>query len=123
MSKTGKTMGKRGELAARSFYESRGAEIIATNWECPFGEIDIIVKENDDTLAFVEVKTRRSSRSGDPEEQVTRKKQQKYLRCAKAFCKDTTITYRYLRFDVVAIRVSPDNKGVLRWVPDAFGED
>ena len=122
MGKAEKTMGKRGEHAAQAFYESRGAEVIATNWECPFGEVDIIVKE-DDTLVLVEVKTRKSSRSGYPEEHITRKKQKRYLRCAKAFCKDTEVAHRYIRFDVVAILVSPDNKGILRWIPDAFGED
>ncbi|MCL2024608.1 MAG: YraN family protein [Coriobacteriia bacterium] len=118
------SIGKRGEIAARAFYESRNADIVAANWTCTFGEVDLIAKE-DDTLVFVEVKTRRSTRAGLPEEQVTRKKQERYIRCAQTFCKKTRVSYQRVRFDVVAIYAQNSRDrahATLRFIPDAFGE-
>lgn len=50
-------LGKRGEAIAASFYESQGFQIVAKNFRCKFGELDLVVKKKEH-LVFVEVKTR-----------------------------------------------------------------
>ncbi len=53
------TLGQRGEHLAADHLRRRGYVILATNWRCPQGEIDIIAQQ-DKTLVLVEVRTRRS---------------------------------------------------------------
>ncbi|GAA4284943.1 YraN family protein [Brevibacterium daeguense] len=65
-----KTLGRRGELIAVEHLIDQGWEIIATNWRCRHGEIDVIADDGD-SLVFVEVKTRTSARAGHPLEAVT----------------------------------------------------
>lgn len=65
-------LGKRGELAAARFLERKGYEILETNWTCVAGEADIIALE-DDSLCFVEVKTRSNAEKGFPSEAVDAK--------------------------------------------------
>lgn len=56
-------LGKRGELAAVRFLSRKGYEILETNWTCVAGEADIVALE-EDTLCFVEVKTRSTLKRG-----------------------------------------------------------
>lgn len=51
-------LGKRGEAFAARYLRERGAEIIAANVSYKVGEIDLIAREADGTIVFVEVKTR-----------------------------------------------------------------
>ena len=63
------SLGAWGEAAARSHLVSRGYVVRDVNWRCPEGEIDLIA-ELQGTLVFVEVKTRRSTGYGTPQEAV-----------------------------------------------------
>ena len=114
-------LGKRGELAARVFYEMRGAEILERNWRCPFGEVDLIVLE-DGCLVFCEVKTRNSLSAGLAEEQVTEKRQQRYVRSAQLYAESCAHVYESIRFDVIAIYPRSETAGDLRFIPHAFGD-
>ena len=55
---TRKQLGNTGELIARTHCERLGWEVIATNWRCELGEIDLIARDGE-TLVFIEVRTRR----------------------------------------------------------------
>lgn len=66
-------LGRAGENVAASFFERNGYRIIARNWHCRFGEIDLIVRRGCE-WRFVEVKTRMSSKYGFPEEAITASK-------------------------------------------------
>ena len=63
--------GKRGEQLAREFLDMRGYQIIETNYRCPYGEMDIIAQRQD-TLVFVEVRTKSSLAFGNPEESFSK---------------------------------------------------
>lgn len=81
----------------------QGYEIVAYNFRCRYGEIDIIAREGE-YLVFVEVKYRKNANSGNPFEAVDRKKQRVISRVASYYC----LTHGYgettpCRFDVVAI--------------------
>ena len=59
-------LGRWGERYAAAFLEQRGMAVLDQNWRCRAGEIDLIMKEGE-TVVFVEVKTRRGTRLGAPE--------------------------------------------------------
>lgn len=75
MSRT-KTAGDRGEQLAAQYLSERGYEIVAAQYRCRFGEIDLIAQK-DGVLCFVEVKLRSSVRHGLPREFVTPAKQKR----------------------------------------------
>ena len=72
-------VGRLGEEAAVAYLRERGYRIIATNYRCPLGEIDMIAKQGE-TLVFVEVKSRTGKSYGLPQESITRQKQEKLTR-------------------------------------------
>ena len=78
-----RSLGSFGELAAAAHLQRRGASIVARNWRCPIGEIDLVAQLGDQLL-FVEVKTRRS---GDlaPETGVGPAKGRRLARLAYAY--------------------------------------
>ena len=66
-------LGKRGEEAATCFLQRREYEILDRNWKCIAGEADIVALQ-DDTLCFIEVKTRKDAQKGFPSEAVDMRK-------------------------------------------------
>ena len=97
-------IGTIGESLAVKALKKGGYRIVALNHRCKLGEIDIIAKDGD-SLAFVEVKTRRTSRFGEPKMAVTPDKQRKMSMVALDYLKKTGQTNNNARFDVVAIRL------------------
>ncbi len=96
-----RAVGLEGEAVARRFLKGLGFRIVEENFNCPLGEIDLIV-EDGDILVFVEVKTRRSTRFGTPAEAVHARKQRQILRVAEAYMRE----HRFrgpCRVDVVAV--------------------
>ena len=67
------TLGRRGEACAKEYLIEHGWEILALNWRCRHGEIDIVAREAD-TVVFVEVKTRANARARHPLEAITYRK-------------------------------------------------
>lgn len=98
-----RTTGAVYERIAGAFLEKQGYQIIACNFRCRLGEIDLIAKDGR-YLVFVEVKYRKNDETGNPLEAVNRRKQQIISRVANYYC----LTHGYgentpCRFDVVAI--------------------
>jgi len=67
-------LGRSGEERVADWYLGHGYEVVARNWRCPGGELDIVVARGR-MVVFCEVKTRTSDRFGTPLESVTRAKQ------------------------------------------------
>jgi putative endonuclease len=76
-------------------------KILDTNFTARFGEIDIIAKQ-DDTIVFIEVKYRKASFSGTPQEAVTYSKQKKIIKSAILYIKLHHIKDN-IRFDIAAV--------------------
>ena len=116
-----------GERLAADYLERQGFEIIARNWRAPEtrNEIDLIARDGD-CLVFVEVKTARTLKIGDPLTWVPPRKQRAIIRAAKAFIAARRPTESEFRFDVVVLAPpvpgSEDRRG-LRHVPAAFTLD
>lgn len=97
-----KSLGHKGEKAARSFLQTQGFTILETNFRTKSAEIDIIARENN-TLCFIEVKTRRSLKKGLPKESVTPAKQKKIILGTRIYLKETKQMDSRVRFDVVEV--------------------
>ncbi len=112
-SRARKNLGDSGERVAALYLEEHGCRILARNVRTREGEIDLIA-EDADGLAFVEVKARRGTAFGAPEEAITPRKQLQLVRLADAFmAKETAFAGRPWRIDVVAIQLDPSGR-VLR---------
>lgn len=100
-----RALGDQGEARAAEFLEGEGYRIVARNVRAGGVEIDLIVARGT-WLAFVEVKTRRSTRYGRPEEAVDERKQARIVRGARAWVADhPSRRRRRIRFDVVSVHV------------------
>ena len=100
-------IGKKGEVLAAKFLSEKGYSVLCTNWYYGKGEIDIIAKRNE-TMIFVEVKTRESNAFGEPETFVTKKKQRILVKTADAFIQSKNIDLES-RFDVISVILGKNN--------------
>ena len=83
------------------------------------GEIDIIARYKT-FLLFIEVKTRRSTAFGTPQEAVGQRKQRQIVRTAQWYLQNNKNTKLQPRFDVVAILCKSDNSAEINHLPNAF---
>ena len=117
-----KATGAYGEQLAAEYLTRRGYEIIVRNWRCAAGEMDIIARQGE-TLVFVEVRTRRGTRLGSPEESITPAKQARLVSVARTYLAETDCADCDWRIDVIAIVLDRRNRVArfnhLRW---AVGE-
>jgi putative endonuclease len=95
-------LGAAGEDLAAAWYQRAGYEVVARNWRCRDGELDLIVRDQR-TLVFCEVKTRSSDRFGVPAEAVTPAKQRRIRTLAAQFLRESRLSAPNLRFDVAAV--------------------
>ena len=100
-------LGRYGEDVAAAFLETAGMTVLARNWRCPVGEIDLVALDGD-CLVVCEVKTRRSVGAGTPVEAVTPAKLARLRRLAGAWLAAQDRRYRSVRIDVVAV-LRPDD--------------
>lgn len=105
------TTGKEGERIAADFLKKNGYRIVENNFRCPIGEIDIVARDKDD-LVFVEVKARKSSALGYPEQAVGRQKQRKMSQLALWYIQEKKLHGINARFDVVAVLMQSSGNDV-----------
>jgi putative endonuclease len=97
-----RALGARGELLTARWYEARGYEVLARNWRCREGELDLVLRQGR-TIVFCEVKTRSSNAYGTPAEAVTRTKQVRLRTLALRWLEETGARRGHLRFDVAGV--------------------
>lgn len=98
--------GKAGENAALETYLQRGYRVVARNWRCRLGELDLVVARGD-TLVFCEVKTRRGAAFGGGYEAVNWRKRAKVRSLAEAFLQEGGARPGAIRFDVASVALGP----------------
>ena len=98
-----KQVGNIGEAKAYSYLVEKGYEILATNYKTKIGEIDIIAKDENGRIIFVEVKSRSTYAYGYGREAVTYKKQQTIRRVAEIYLLSNHKINSYTRFDVIEL--------------------
>jgi putative endonuclease len=111
-----KEIGQKGESIAVDYLTDTGYNILCTNYRYDRFEIDIIA-EKENTLIFVEVKTRKSFQYGLPEEAVDEKKINNILTCADHYLNEIQWTDR-IRFDILSISLFPEPS--IKHIEDAF---
>ncbi len=94
--------GQAGEDLACAHLSERGLRILARNFRCRVGEIDVIAQDGDTTV-FVEVKERTGASHGAAVEAVTAGKRRRLVRSARVYAAQNGLSESALRFDVVAI--------------------
>lgn len=112
------SLGQQGEEVAAHYLQAKGYKILERNYRCRSGEVDIVAEEKGD-LVFVEVKSRRSKRYGNPAEAVTPRKQGQISKAALCYLGDRH-RGRAARFDVVTVQFSGGRVTEVEIIRDAF---
>jgi putative endonuclease len=95
-------LGAQGEQAVARWYEDHGYAVVARNWRCRHGELDLVVRQGR-LYVFCEVKTRRSLTFGAPVEAVTAAKRARLRRLALAWLEASKVAPVGIRFDVASV--------------------
>jgi putative endonuclease len=97
-----RALGVSGEDAAAAWYVAQGYEVLARNWRCRDGELDLVVRRGR-VIVFCEVKTRSSLRFGGPGEAVDQAKRRRIRHLAARWLSESPMRAREIRFDVAAV--------------------
>lgn len=103
----GVSKGAAGEAIAARFLRDKKYTILAANYRCRFGEVDIIAADRS-YIAFVEVKTRRADALFSPREAVTAAKQRRIVQTASMYLSHFPSSLQP-RFDVIEVVTAPDD--------------
>jgi putative endonuclease len=106
--------GESSEALARRFMTDAGLKLVAKNFRCKQGELDLIMMDGQ-TLVVVEVRFRKSDRFGGAASSVTKSKQARIIAATQVYLSSQK-TDRPIRFDVVALA----GNGNIHWIKNAF---
>ncbi|MEK6676043.1 MAG: YraN family protein [Planctomycetota bacterium] len=112
-------LGRRGERAAAKFLRRRGHWILARNYRCLLGEIDLVCSDGT-SLIFVEVKTRSDPHIPGLTDTGLQVQWSRVGRAAKFFLKDTGAQPRPCRFDLIIVFWESSQKPHIEHFPDAY---
>lgn len=120
-------MGRRGERLACRFLKRAGLRILARNYRCPAGEIDLIALDattrkplGAETLIFVEVKTRAAAGYAAPEAAVDARKRRQIQRAAEHYLRHHDAADCNVRYDIVGIVLPEGQDPQIDHIADAF---
>lgn len=116
---TTKAAGDRGEAETARYLREKGYTLLASQWRCRFGELDLVAKDKRGMVCFVEVKLRSAASIGLPREFVDRRKQER-LRSAAAAYLSTYDIDAPARFDVAEVYVEKDGRLRVEYLENAF---
>jgi putative endonuclease len=102
-------LGQRGEILAADWLAALGYAIIARNYRCQAGEIDLVARYGG-RWVFVEVRTRRGDRFGTPEESITPRKRRHLIASAQNFLLENDALDADWRIDAVAVVLAADGQ-------------
>ncbi|MFD1260055.1 YraN family protein [Entomomonas asaccharolytica] len=112
-------IGKAAEEMALQYLQSQHLTLIAKNWRCNYGEIDLIMTDKQSVI-FIEVRYRKQTSWGEPAETVTYSKRQKLIKAASLFLQqNNSFSAKPCRFDVIAMTGELKNPAI-RWLTNAF---
>lgn len=112
-------IGARGEELARRHLERAGLSFVAANVRYRDGELDLVMRDADGTISFVEVRRRTRATHGGAAASVTPAKCRRLVAAASRFLAAYRLDARPCRFDVVAIEGSDESPRIV-WLRDAF---
>ena len=110
--------GNYGEALVAAYLRKRRYTVVASQYRCRFGEVDLIARRGD-LLCFVEVKTRSSVKVGLPREYVTRSKQERIRAAAALFLSQRQLDCP-VRFDVAEVYLDAPGRERIEYIENAF---
>jgi len=110
--------GREGEALAEAHLIREGYEVLARNFSCRHGELDLVVGRAA-LIVVVEVRLRSSAVWGDPSHTISRAKQRRVVKATLHFLRAHGLFDRMVRFDVISI-VGRREAATLEHLPDAF---
>ena len=117
-----KSLAERGEDAAAKHLKKHGYKILDRNLWLGDNEIDIVAQQ-DDLVAFVEVKTKKTDRFEDPAANVTYAKRKKIIRASRSYIAQRDDPTLYYRYDIIAIVWPDKGRPNIEWIQDAFRDE
>lgn len=119
MKDTTRKLGAAGEKAAVRYLKRNGYKVLARNYVCPLGELDVICL-GDDGIVFVEVKTRTHELDADPEENIDARKRRKLMQVARYWLREHREPQCAYRFDALSVIIPDRGDPTVRHVQEAF---
>ncbi|URR36463.1 YraN family protein [Thermosynechococcus sp. HN-54] len=118
-------VGDRGEAVVAAWLQAQQCQILAQNWSCPWGELDIVAWDPKGVVLFVEVKTRRFRNwDSDGLGAISRSKQRKLILAAQAFLERQPQWQEHpCRFDVALVRHQSGTYRLHHYLEHAFTLD
>jgi len=117
-------LGRLGEDLAAAWLQDNGLPVLARNWRCPEGELDIVAtdRENRESIVvFCEVKTRSGEGYGSPFDAVTQGKRRKLRRLGMLWLAQPHVRgYPRMRFDVIGVLWRPGEQPTIEHRAEAF---
>jgi len=115
-----KQLGRLGERLGARFLRRRGYRIVARNYTCPAGEIDLVALDGP-SIVFVEVKSLRGDAAANPEDAVNFHKRRQITAVARTYLLQTGAQNHACRFDVIAVVLKEGCQPEIEHFIDAFG--
>ena len=113
-------IGNAGEAEVARYLRKKGCTLLASQWRCRFGELDLVARNKKGTVCFVEVKLRGAGSIGLPREFVNQRKQERLRKAAACYLSTHEIDAP-ARFDVVEVYTDENHRIVrLEYLKDAF---
>lgn len=112
--------GQEGEARAAAYLQQQGYAILERNFRSKGGEVDLVARDRDGTIVFVEVKTRRNLAYGVPQLAVTQRKQRQIAKGALSWLARRRLHDSAARFDVIAVLLHDDGGQTLEHIANAF---
>ena len=114
-----KRTGDRGEAEVAKYLRRKGYTLLASQWRCRFGELDLVAKSRKGVICFVEVKLRSEGAIGLPREFEDGKKKERLRRAALAYLSQHELDAP-ARFDVAEVYQQQDQALRIEYLEGAF---
>ena len=111
--------GNRGEAEVARYLRKKGYTLLASQWRCRFGELDLVAKSRRGTVCFVEVKLRGAGSIALPREFVDPRKQERLRKTAAVYLSAHELDVP-ARFDVAEVYEESDGTLRVKYLKDAF---
>jgi putative endonuclease len=113
------SLGDRGEILAERFFLRQGWIVLARSYSTELGEIDLIAVDQQ-TVVFVEVKTRTDTSKGLPEDAVDDDKERRIAQMAEQYIRRHQLEKQRIRFDIFSIVWDQNSSPITKHYRDAF---
>lgn len=112
-------LGRRGERIAARYLRRRRHDVLARNFQCPAGEVDLICADGAE-LVFVEVKSRADFLSIEHDAAAQTEQWERIFRSARFFAARYRTPNRPMRFDLVTVEWPARGRPTIEHFPDAY---